>query len=400
MIGAGIVGRAILGAHVNAGVSVCIADQCEETVRQAVDQLGLENAAWEVSPIADLPDKTKRIQLIRRGAPPHAGPSIVIESIVERLDAKQAFFAAAQSWFGPDTIFCSNTSNLRISEIARVLDDPSRFAGMHFFMPVDRRPATEIVRGEQTSEATLRTCCDHAQRIHKPPLVVADGPGFIVNRLLSPYLNESLLLLCRGVTGDRIERAAREYGMPMSPLELIDYIGARTMFDAGRVFWQAFPNRLSPAPILSGLIKGKRLGRTAGSGLYDYSKGERSTDLAAETLELCERYRHQAQPFTDTELVELLSVPMWIEAALARRDGIAKDDETLNLAMRGGLGYEPNRNWLDFFDDMGSHRIISAVERWSPISASLTAPPELIGALREVAPTVAMKRFSDQHART
>ena len=108
-------------------------------------------------------------------------------------------------------------------------------------MPVYNRPAVEVACGEETSTQAIGRCVAHVRRIRKEPLIVRDGPGFIVNRLLTPYLNEAMLLLCRGVSADRIEEAALRYGMPMSPLELIDWIGTRTMFDAGRVFWQSFP---------------------------------------------------------------------------------------------------------------------------------------------------------------
>ncbi|MDG2220392.1 MAG: 3-hydroxyacyl-CoA dehydrogenase family protein [Rubripirellula sp.] len=395
LIGAGIIGREILRAHTDAGVSVWIIDQSADAVRQAINSLELANDQWQVDQPMLLPGNSVAVYLQHCDDRQPREHSIVIESIVERLDAKRAFFSTAQTWFGDDAVLCSNTSNLRISEIAEVINDPSRFAGMHFFMPVDRRPATEVVRGKQTSEATIQACCRHAQRIKKPSLIVADSPGFIVNRLLSPYLNESLLLLCRGVTGEQIERAALAYGMPMSPLELIDYIGTRTMFDAGRAFWQAFPDRLSPSPMLAGLIKRKRLGRNVGLGLYDYQDGKRSSHLADETIELSKKYSRHEQAFDDDDVVELLSVPMWIEAALARRDGITNQDEHFNLAMRGGLGYAPERNWLDFFDTMGSDRIIAATQKWSPISASMIALPNLIQALREAIPSEAIRQFSD-----
>ncbi|MEE2937119.1 MAG: 3-hydroxyacyl-CoA dehydrogenase family protein [Planctomycetota bacterium] len=398
LIGAGIVGREILRAHTDAGVSAWIIDQSADAVQRAVDSLQLADQQWQVGQPMPLPDNSVAVCLQHCDDREPRECTIVIESIVERLDVKQAFFTAAQSWFGSDAILCSNTSNLRISEIAESITDPHRFAGMHFFMPVDRRPATEVVRGEQTAEATIEACCRHAQRIHKPSLIVADGPGFIVNRLLSPYLNEALLLLCRGVSGEQIERAALAYGMPMSPLELIDYIGTRTMFDAGRAFWQAFPDRLSPSPMLAGLIKRKRLGRNSGLGLYDYRDGKRSSHLADETIELSKRYSRHEQSFDEEEVVELLSIPMWIEAALARRDGITDQQEHFNLAMRGGLGYASNANWLDFFDTWGSERIIAATQKWSPISASMLAPHKLTAALRNAIPSQAMQHFADGSA--
>lgn len=392
LIGVGIVGRAILKAHIDARVSCWILDQSSEAIQHAVDSIQLDTH-WQFGTNITLPDGTTGLELIHNDLRQPRDVSIVIESIVERLDVKRSFFANAHDWFGGEAILCSNTSNLRITEIAEAVQDASRFAGMHFFMPVDRRPATEVVRGELTSQTTIEACCDHAEHIGKPPLVVADGPGFIVNRMLSPYLNESLLLLCRGTPAEQLERAAEIYGMPMSPLELIDYIGVRTMFDAGRAFWQSFPDRLSPSPMLAGLIKKKRLGRADGRGLYDYAKDHRSADLAPETKQICETYRRHEQSLHDSDVVELLSIPMWIESALAKRDGIAKRIEDFNFAMRGGLGFTADRPWIDFFDEMGSERITSAVDRWSDITAAMKAPAELLHALEGQDPSQAWREF-------
>jgi 3-hydroxyacyl-CoA dehydrogenase len=265
---------------------------------------------------------------------------------------------------------------------------------MHFFMPVEGRPAVEVVGGEKTADATITRCMDHVRRIHKEPLVVGDGPGFIVNRLLSPYLNEAMLLLGRGVTADQIQRAALAYGMPMSPLELIDWIGTRTMFDAGRVYWQSFPTRLSPSPMLASLVKNKRSGRACGAGLYDYSDGSRSEGLSPITLEFCEKYRRDEVSLCDDEVMHLLSIPMWIEAAIAYRDGIASSPEQFNLAMRGGLGFQSATSWIGFFETLGSESIREAVARWSPVTACMKAPDRLLSLLEQSGPTVAFEKFA------
>ncbi len=227
------------------------------------------------------------IQIVSAADSSESSTPIVIESIAERLDVKRNFFAEAEQIFGDDAILCSNTSTLRIGAIAEKLNRPERFCGMHFFMPVDKRHAVEVIRSEQTTDSTVRVCGDHVRRIHKEPLAVGDGPGFVVNRLLSPYLNESMLMLGRGVTAERIERAALAYGMPMSPLELIDLIGIRTTFDAGRVFWQSFPTRVDPAPILPAMVKKKRFGRSVRAGFFDYEADQRSKGLSPIASALC-----------------------------------------------------------------------------------------------------------------
>lgn len=267
---------------------------------------------------------------------------------------------------------------------------------MHFFMPVYNRPAVEVACGEQTSPESVQRCADHVRRLGKEPLVVRDGPGFIVNRLLSPYLNEAMLLLCRGIDATRIERAALRYGMPMSPLELIDWIGTRTMFDAGRVFWQSFPDRIQPAAMLASLVKSGRYGRACGAGLYDYLDGQRSETIPETVVEMVHRYRRDEVAIGDDDVMLLLAVPMWIEAALACRQGVVRSSEELDLAMRGGLGFDPARSWLGFFDALGSRVILRAISQWSSLTPAIRAPDDLIRLLQTMPPREALESFAVQ----
>ncbi len=394
LVGAGVVGRAILKAHTDFDVSVWIADQSEAFLGEAVSQLALDRERWSVSEVTHLDGRLPAIAL-RSHAESVAPPTpVVIESIAERLETKQAFFADAEAMFGDNAVLCSNTSTLRIGTLASSLKRPERFCGMHFFMPVGQRPAVEVIGGGDTSASTIDRCVDHVRRIKKEPLVVGDGPGFIVNRLLSPYLNEAMLLLGRGVSAEQIERAALAYGMPMSPLELIDWIGTRTMFDAGRVYWQSFPERINPSPMLAALIKNKRFGRACGVGLYDYQDGKRSAKLSPVTVEYCERYRRGVVSLGDEEVMRLLAIPMWIEAAIAHRDGVTESRAQFDLAMRGGLGFDPQKSWFDFFESLGSPVIREMIMKWSSLTACMKAPSELLALLDQATPTSAFEQFA------
>lgn len=394
LVGAGVVGRAIAKAHIDAGVSFSIADQSEEALRKAVCEWRLNNDLWSVSAVIQIGQCLPAIQIVSTTDSPESSTPIVIESIVERLEVKRSFFADAEQIFGDDAILCSNTSTLRIGAIAEKLERPARFCGMHFFMPVEQRPAVEVIRGELTDNSTVHECSEHARRIQKEPLAVGDGPGFIVNRLLSPYLNEAMLMLGRGVTAERIERAALAYGMPMSPLELIDWIGIRTMFDAGRVYWQSFPTRVDPSPMLSGMVKKKHFGRFTGGGFYDYDDDRRSQCLSPLAVELCETYRRDVITLSDDDVRHILSITMWIEAAIAFRDRVATSHQQFDLAMRGGLGYQSNGTWLEYFESIGSQKIVEIIERYGAIAKSLQAPTELISALQHGSPTAAMDQFA------
>ncbi len=392
LVGTGVVGRAILQAHIDAAVAVAVADLDEAALKGAVDRLSLDRSQWQISDVKPSPLRLPTIEIV---GPPTPGnlPTIVIESIAEKLEIKQSFFHQTEKRLG-DAILCSNTSTLRIADCGRQLIRPRQLCGMHFFMPVYNRPAVELVHTPSTGADVIQACEDHVRRIGKTPIVVPDSPGFIVNRLLSPYLNEALLLLSRGVKAERLEQAARQYGMPMSPLELIDWIGTRTMFDAGRAIWQAFPNRFDPSPILGGLIKAKRLGRAAGAGIYDYRNGERSDRVAEVTEELGRRYQRNTAEFTDEEVMLLLAIPMWIEAALACREGTIASLQQIDLAMKGGLGYQSNVGWLEFFDQVGNAKMLSTIDRFAPTTKSLQAPAPLVEMLTQNTPTTALQQFA------
>ena len=387
LVGAGVVGRAILKAHLDQSISVVLIDSERAAIEAAVDQVHLLADSWTVSPVFTIGSGLPAVELIPKSGVSKIGHAIVIESVAERLEVKQAFFANVESVFGDQAVFCSNTSTLRIQDIACGLRLPDRLCGMHFFMPVSQRSAVEIVRGTSTSNATIARVCDHARRLRKDPLVVADTPGFIVNRLLSPYLNESMLLLGRGVSAEQIEAAAIEYGMPLSPLELIDWIGARTVFDAGRVFWQAFPDRISPSPIAPALLKRRRFGRSSGGGFYDYDQGVRSASLSAEVAAITKSYIRDPLNLSDQEVMELLSIPMWIEAALACQAGVVTTADQLEIAMKGGLGFDSSQSWLGFFEALSSETIMRTADRWSNRSASLTLPSWIAKLLGEFSPS-------------
>jgi 3-hydroxyacyl-CoA dehydrogenase len=386
LIGAGVVGREILRAHIDAQVSVCLVDQDPQALREAVSQLDLDPLQWTVSPAQTLDSTSAGVAIVNRQHTPTPSRPLAIESIAENLSLKRALFANLQTWLSDDAVLCSNTSTLTIGDIARTLDHPTRCCGMHFFMPVSERPAVEIVRGPRTDDHTIEMAHAHALRIGKQPLIVGDGPGFVVNRLLSPYLNEAMLLLQRGISEARIESAALAYGMPISPLELMDWIGTRTVFDAGRVFWQSFPDRLDPSPIAPALLKRKRAGRAVGAGFYDYSNGWRSSTLAAETNAIVASYQVDPVQIDDAELMHLLAIPMWIEAVLASRQGIVSSPEQFELAMHGGLGFAPQKSWIEFFDGIGSAEILRLSNRWQARSKSLTLPTEIAQLLQQRTP--------------
>src|SRR5262249_39527706 len=149
---------------------------------------------------------------------------------------------------------------------------PENFAGMHFFNPVDRMQLVEVIRGEKTSDATVVTLVALARQIGKTPIVVRDCPGFLVNRILFPYINEALAMLEEGADPRAIDRAASDFGMPMGPITLNDMVGLDTSLYAGNVVNTAFADRARPTRILAELVKAGRLGQKSGAGFFSYAK--------------------------------------------------------------------------------------------------------------------------------
>ncbi|KLU05279.1 Enoyl-CoA hydratase [Rhodopirellula islandica] len=386
LVGAGVVGRAIATDHLLAGCEVWMADRDEAVLSEACDAVlqrtdGTADSAspWGALvpiPIVHLMPKVPDNPTINMDAVP---VWLVIESIAEKLAIKQAFFAEVENWFSRSPILTTNTSTLPIGEIAGAMNThASRFCGMHFFMPVVGRHAAEIIVHPGTEEAVIAVCEEHVRRLRKAPLRVLDSPGFVVNRMLAPYLNLAMQLLCAGVSAATIREAALRYGMPMSPFELIDLIGPRTAFDGGRVVWQSFPHRMDPSPLLPAMVKRSLLGVAGGKGFYNYAEdGVRAGDeLSAEASELVDRYSRDdfgaAEINGDISLVaDMFAAAMWREAQAIAETGVA-DDETIDLAMSGGLGYstpDSNATWRGHMDAIRDERLLPLADRFAKLKS-------------------------------
>ncbi|GAB5514601.1 3-hydroxyacyl-CoA dehydrogenase family protein [Rhodopirellula baltica] len=386
LVGAGVVGRAIATDHLLAGCEIWMADRDEAVLSEACDVVlrrtdGIADSASPWGAAVPIPV----VHMMPHGHDETIGASdalptwMVIESIAEKLPIKQAFFAEVENWFARSPILTTNTSTLPITEIAGAMRTHSaRFCGMHFFMPVVGRHAAEIIVHSRTSEAVIEACEGHVRRLKKAPLRVLDSPGFVVNRMLAPYLNLSMQLLCAGVAASTIRESALRYGMPMSPFELIDLIGPRTAFDGGRVVWQSFPHRMDPSPLLPAMIKRSLLGVAGHKGFYEYSgDGERSgDDLSDDVNALVERYSRDdigaADIRGDVQLIaDMFAASMWREAQAIVASDVA-DMETINQAMAGGLGYVAptiETTWREHIESIGEDRFEQIADRFPKLKS-------------------------------
>lgn len=261
---------------------------------------------------------------------------LVIEAAVERLDIKKKIFADLSARTRPDTILATNTSALPIRELADVVEHPERLVGLHFFNPVHRMPLVEVVRSEKTSDTVLATAVAFVRSLGKLPVVVKDSPGFLVNRILMPYLVEAARIFEQGGDPQVIDNAMLDFGMPMGPLRLLDEVGLDVAGDVAKTLAEAFPDRMQIPEILGLLVSAGHLGRKAGSGFYDYD-GHRTTP---NQMALALRTGKTPAP---ADVGSHLAMAMSREARMCLDEGIAETADDIDLAMVLGTGYAPFR---------------------------------------------------------
>lgn len=390
LVGAGTVGRAILGEHLKHRIDVVLIDANVNSLQSACEAAVKQFRELRIERIKPLVGEMPTATMSFGDA---SAPSIVIESIPENLALKQSLFLDLRQRLGADVILASNTSNLQIASIFEPLGNDPRCCGMHFFMPVADRPLVECVPTASTSSLTKSICQTHATRICKKTLHVRDSPGFVVNRLLAPYLNQSLLMLEHGIDASMLAAAAIMFGMPMSPLQLIDTIGLRTAFDSGRIFWQSFPSRLDPAPILAGMIKARASFYDAVITPSDHLNIH--APLSESAKKVIAKYHRDVRSWSIEEIAQMISIPMWIEAAELMATGLVSDQASIELAMQSGLGYDQQHGFFGYFDSLGSKVLKHQLETTSLQFRGLRAPAELVACLvRGNNPSEAAARYA------
>jgi len=369
VLGAGIMGSGIAGAHIRRGLPVLMLD----SVPGALEK-GLAAITKVMKSRIDIgrmtPDDmlqalsilgtTNNLSLM-------ADRDVVIEAVVENEAVKTQIYRDLKPLLRPDAILASNTSTISITRMAKSTAKPENFAGMHFFNPVDRMQLVEVIRGEKTGDATVATLVALAKRIGKSPIVVRDCPGFLVNRILFPYLNESLVLLEEGAGPRAIDKAAVDFAMPMGPITLNDLVGLDTSLYAGRVVNTAFADRAKTTTILDELVKAGRLGQKSGAGFYSYAKGSRGADDPAFAA-ILQRCRTGNRDIDQEEITERLFLPMLVEASRVLTEGIVRDPADVDMGLILGIGFPPFRGGLlRWADSLGMDKVLLNLKRYEPL---------------------------------
>jgi len=346
VIGAGVMGGDIAAWCALRGFDVTLQDRELKYIQPALDRA-------EKLYAKRIRSNGERQKTLERLRPDVAGDGLaaadlVIEAIFEDLDAKQALYRDAQARMKDGAILSTNTSSIRLEDLRTVLDEPTWFIGLHFFNPVAQLPLVEIIHCDDTTQETMDAGFAFVKAIGKYPLACSSAPGFVVNRLLSPYMAEAMHLFNDGVSLPQIDAAAEAFGMPMGPVELVDSVGLDVALGVSKVLGAAFDRPLPEG--LEDRVAAGNLGRKTGEGFYSGEDGKAQKPPA----------RGGAAP---DDITDRLMLPMVNEAVACLTEGVVKDADLLDAGVIFGTGFAPFRGGpLNYARERGVDDVIASLE--------------------------------------
>lgn len=386
VLGAGIMGGGIAYTSAVRGVPVLMKDiqseQLDLGMSEARKQLARQVAAGRM--------KQDRADAVLASIKPQLDytgfdkVNVVVEAIVENLSVKHKVLREVETLVRADAVIASNTSSLRIDDLSEPLQRPEHFVGMHFFNPVPSMPLVEVIRGSKTSSSAVSTVVGYALAMGKTPIVVRDGLGFLVNRILTPYMLAFLQLVRDGADFVQVDRVMEAFGWPMGPAYLNDVIGMDTASHVFETICAGFPQRLQrdardALHLMSSL---GRYGQKTGLGFYKYE-----TDPAGKPRKAVAEDGHvllqEVQPrgsrnFTDQQIIDRMMLPMIAEAAWCLEETVVDSAPELDMALLLGLGLPAYLGGaLKFADWLGSRRVVDLCDSYSGLSGNYTVPPTL-----------------------
>ena len=393
VLGAGIMGGGIAYQSALKGTPIVMKD-----IAQAGIDLGLAEASKLLS---------KQVERGRMSAAKMAGilnkiqpilcydgfdnVDIVVEAVVENAKVKHAVLAEAETHIRDDAILASNTSTISITHLAEPLKRPENFCGMHFFNPVHRMPLVEVIRGEKTGEEAVARTVAYALAMGKKPIVVNDCPGFLVNRILTPYLGAFIGLVKRGIDFTTIDRVMERFGWPMGPAYLCDVVGIDTGVHAGAVMAEGFPDRMKYGfkSCQDVMFENNRFGQKNGRGYYAYEmdkKGRPKKMVDEDVAALLAPVIDGNETLSDEAIVDSMMIPMCLEAVRCLEDGIAASATDVDLSLIYGVGFPPFRGGaLHYIDDIGLDKFVARADELTATAGPLKGMYLPTEKLREMA---------------
>ena len=366
VIGAGVMGSGIAQWLSSRGVRVILRDVNPQAIAAGLERIRKLFGDRRVFTDKEARDGFDRIAPTTE-AVPFDHVDLVIEAAVEKMEAKKKIFSQLDQQAGnKETLLATNTSALSLKEIAGATKNPGRVVGIHFFNPVHKMQLVEVVTAPGTDPETVRRAVQFARQIGKLPVVVKDSPGFLVNRILVPYLLEAGLLFENGARVADVDEAMLDFGMPMGPLRLIDEIGVDIAADVATTLAAQFSDRLRVPELLAKMVSSGWLGRKSGRGFYVYS-GKKKSVPNPDLNSVCRS--HDAAALDRAELKLRLSLLLVNEAARCVEERIASGPEMVDFAMVMGTGFAPFRGGpLRYAETFGLRRVVDELERLSAVA--------------------------------
>ena len=378
VVGAGLMGAGIAQWSAGRGLKVILKDLSPAALSkgmQSISKIFADAAKRRVFTQADAQAGYDRVVPVSSDIPLR-DVDLVIEAAVERLDLKQQIFAKLETQVPPGTVLATNTSALSIDRIADGLQRPGSVVGIHFFNPVHRMQLVEIVRGARTDAAALNTALGYVKGVGKLPVIVKDTPGFLVNRILLPYMSEALRLTFEdGYGAERLDRLMLDFGMPMGPLRLLDEVGVDVGNHVARDLTRRLPGSMPPdhgaGAMVNHMVGSGWLGRKAGKGIYLYDDAKKDESLPPLNPELASAHPRRTTAGQDETHVakedallrDRLVLVMVNEAARVLEEGVVSAPEDVDFGMIMGTGWAPFRGGpLRYADTRGLPEIVARLD--------------------------------------
>ena len=376
LLGAGVMGGGIAWAFTKASIPVRMKDISWEGVALGFKQVSKIYAQLKKIRKATPAEIDMKMNLVS-GTLDYSGfgnSDIVVEAIVEDMNVKKKVLAETEGHVGDHVIIASNTSSLSITEMATALKRPQDFVGMHFFNPVNRMPLVEVIPGKNTSDEAIATVFALAKKMGKTPIKVGDCAGFVVNRILLPYMNECVLMLEQGVSIIRQDRILEKFGMPMGPFVLADEVGIDVCYKVAKILKDAYGDRVSLSELLRAVYQDKKLlGKKAGKGFYEHGKDSNKT--VNKELEPAS----DNTSINDFEVLDRAIFMMVNEAAMCVDEGMVDKPEYLDMAMIMGTGFPAFRGGLlRYADSIGIAKVVTRLKELEGLYGKRFKPAALL----------------------
>ncbi len=363
VVGAGVMGAQIAQAISYSGLPVILKDTTSEKAQRGLDTIrAIYRGRVEKGKMT--PGEVEQKLALVSGAADYSGfgdVDLVIEAVFEDLAVKKRVFAELDQRCPPATILATNTSSLSVSAIGAATRRPEKVLGLHFFNPAHVMKLVEVIPGLATSSETVDDVVAFSEGMRKIPVRVQECAGFLVNRLLFPYLNEAAIALVEGTPAEEIDRVLTGFGMPMGPFALLDLIGMDVAAHVADILHDSYGPRMTPAPLLAEMVAAGRLGNKAGAGFYVSGEGEPKEELPAVVERVRKRMEIHGKP--PAFRADRVILPMVNEAVIALQEGVASA-AGIDIAMQAGTGFPQAKGGpLHHADTIGIDLVVRELER-------------------------------------